>query len=206
MLDIGANFSVTRVVLRVLRAVQDEGERTEIVKRVLPRVRQLSGREELIDLVGHREDPADLLIPRDVADELYREQNEQVLTARPEQLADERQLVSLFYRALKDADETARARVIELLGDDRVFLRLLHSALSERQAQGLGDLTVHSTPDLPWDGLAEMAGGTDQLITRVNEIAGQVDRDQLDERTRVAFETAQRYVSGDLPKKDAFGS
>lgn len=205
MLDFGAKFAVTRVVLRVLSAVQDEGERTEIIKRVLPRVRQLSGREELLDLVGQRKDPTDLLIPQDVSDQLYREQNDQVLAAEPDTLAEERQLVSLLYRARKDGDASAAARITEVLGNDLVFLQLLRSALSERQSQSSGALAVHSTPDLPWDGIAELVGGADELVSRVNHVATHITREQLDERTELALETAEKYVSGELPLRDRFG-
>src|SRR5205085_8487560 len=122
-----------RVVLRVLRRVEDERERTEIVKRVLPRIRQLSGREELLDLVGHREDPADLLIPEAEADALYREQDRQVLAAQPSALAEERQLTSLFHRAVENGGKEPRARLKKLLDDDGGVLRLLRSAYSEHQ-------------------------------------------------------------------------
>jgi hypothetical protein len=92
-----------------------------------------------------------------------------------------------------------------LLADDRVFLRLLRSALSERQSQGLGDLAVHSAPDLPWERLAEQSGGLDALVARVGEVAARTDRDQLDRRTRLALETAERYASGEQPNRDFFG-
>jgi hypothetical protein len=38
----------------------------------------------------------------------------------------------------------------------------------------------------------------------VGEVAARVDREQLDDRTRVALETAERYVSGELPERDDF--
>jgi len=205
MLDPGANIALTRVVLRVLVAVQDEAERTEVVRRVLPRVDQFSGREELLDVVGRRKDPNDLLIPQGVAEELLREQNEQVLAADPAQLAKERQLVSLFHRAREAGGDAAKERIVELLSNDAVFLRLLRSALSERRSQSLGDLAVRTTADLPWEGLAEMIGGIEKLSARVSDVASRVARDELDERTRLALETAERFAIGELPERDRFG-
>jgi hypothetical protein len=205
MLDAGATIALTRVILRLLRPVDDEQERAEIVRRVLPRVQQLSGREELIDIVGHRENVGHKLIPEADADEFYREQNEQVLAAAPAALAKERQLGSLFYRALESAGDRARTRVAELLDHDGVLLRLLRSSYSEHQSQSVGELAVRTVYVLPWDGLAEMVGSAQRLKERVQEIAAHVDGEQLDDRTRAAFETAQLYASGELPNLDRYG-
>jgi predicted KAP-like P-loop ATPase len=202
MMDFGAHFAVTRVVLRVFQRVEDESERTAIVKRVLPRIEQLSGREELIDLVGHRENTGHGLIPEHEAVELYRRQNEQVLAAAPDVLARERQLARLFYRVTEYEDGVHRVRIRELCEDDGVLLRLLRSSYSEQRSQTVGDLAVRSTPTLYWPGLAEMVGDEERLTQRVTELAGRVDRAQLDERTRLALETAERYASGELPVRD----
>jgi predicted KAP-like P-loop ATPase len=202
MLDAGADIALTRVVLRLLRRVQDERERAEIVKRVLPRIQRLSGREELIDLVGHRENVGHRLIPEADAEELYQEQNKQVLESKPSALALERQLASLFYRAREDGRPDAAGRVSELLDDDAVLLALIRSAYDERQSQTVGDLAVRSIPSLHWEGLAEMVGSEERLTARIVEMSGRVDRDELDERTQKAFETAERYVSGELPERN----
>ena len=47
-----------------------------------------------------------------------------------------------------------------------------------------------------------MVGDEERLTQRVTELAGRVDRAQLDERTRLALETAERYASGELPVRD----
>jgi hypothetical protein len=67
-----------------------------------------------------------------------------------------------------------------------------------------GKLYVTSTPQLPWDGLGEMVGSRERLEQRVTELAERVDRSALDERTRFALETAELYVSGELPPKDRY--
>jgi hypothetical protein len=202
MMDIGAHFAVTRVVLRLLDRVADENERSQLVKRVLPRVEQLSGREELIDLVGHRENVGHRLIPEPEAAELYRQQNEQVLAATPEVLAKERGLASLFYRATEYEDGAHRDRIRELTDDDGVLLRLLRSSLTEQQSQTVGDLAFRSVLALPWELLADMVGGPDRLTERVAELDARTDRSQLDKRTRLALETAKQYASGELPPRD----
>jgi hypothetical protein len=202
MMDVGAGIALTRVVLRVLRRVEDEEERLAIVKRVLPRVEQLSAREELVDLVGHRENVGHKLVPEAAAEELYRELYQQVVDAKPRRLANERQLLSLFYRATEGETDGRRVRVRELCNEDDLFLRLLRSGYGESQRQQMGDLAVRTTPTLPWEVLVDVVGGEERLRERVTEVAARVDRGHLDERTRVAIETAERYVSGELPERE----
>lgn len=204
MMDVGAEIALTRVVLRVLRPVEDEQERLAIVRRVLPRVEQLSAREELVDLVGHRENVGHHLVPAAAGDELYRELYQQVVDADPAALARERQLLSLLYRATEGETDRRRARVRDLCADDRVVLRLLRSGYGESRGQQMGDLAVRTTPQLPWELLADIVGGEERLRERVGEVAARVDREQLDDRTRIALETAERYVSGELPERDDF--
>jgi KAP-like P-loop domain-containing protein len=204
MMDVGAEIALSRVVLRVLRRVEDEEERLAIIRRVLPRLEQLSAREELVDVVGHRENVGHRLIPEAAGDELYDELYQQVVDAEPAALANERQLLSLFYRATEGETDGRRARVRELCADDVVFLRLLRSSYGESRRQQTGDLAVRTTPQLPWEVLARVVGGEERLRARVGEVAARVDRERLDDRTRLALETAERYVSGELPERDDF--
>ncbi len=114
-------------------------------------------------------------------------------------LAHERQLASLFYRATEHGDVGHRERIREICEDDGVLLRLLRSALSEHRSQTVGDLAVRSTPALPWESLAEIVGGEAALKRRLDEIRARVDPDELDDRTRLALETAERYRTGQPP-------
>jgi hypothetical protein len=50
--------------------------------------------------------------------------------------------------------------------------------------------------------LADVVGGEARLRVRIVDLAARVDRDKLDARTRVASETAERYVAGELPPPD----
>jgi hypothetical protein len=127
-----------------------------------------------------------------------------VLAADPSVLARERGLASLFYRASEHGGVAERNRVRELCQDDDIFLRLLRSALSEHQSQTVGELAIRSTPALWWPGLIDMVGDESALKRRISEVAGRIDRDQLDDRTRLALETAERYSSGELPPHERF--
>lgn len=72
----------------------------------------------------------------------------------------------------------------------------------ESRRQQMGDLAVRTTPTLPWEVLAEVVGSEERLRGRVTDVAARVDREQLEERTRIALETAERYVAGELSERD----
>jgi hypothetical protein len=201
MMDFGPDLVVTRVVLRLLRRIEDENERLAIVERVLPEIRQLSGRLELVDLVGHRERVGHRLIPADAATRLYDELNAATVAASPLALAEERHLGQLFVR-LVDADEDEGARQLrEACTDDAVMLQLLRAGLAERRSQTAGEYAVHVRPSLPWE-LFEAWFGEVALRERIEMLSRSVDTQALPKRTRAALETAQRYAAGELTNEE----
>jgi predicted KAP-like P-loop ATPase len=203
MMDFGADLVVTRVVLRLLRRIEDENERLAIVERVLPEIRQLSGRLKLVDMAGHRENIGHRLISVDAASRLYDELDAAIVAALPELLAEERDLVRLFLRLVEaDEDEGAR-QVREACADDAVMLRLLRASLGQRRRQMVGDYAVDTQPSLPWE-LLETWFGEDGLRERVEALSRGVDKDALPARTCVALETAERYAAGDLTNDERF--
>ena len=197
MFDYGADIVVGRVVLRLMRRIDDEAERLAIVERCLPRVRALNGRKELIDTVGHRENVGHRLIPESDSQRLYAELYEQIAVAESEQLVAERGLIDLFVRMSQDDEEKAKTIVRELCRDDRVFLAVLRSGLGERRAQAVGDYAVRRRASLPWEAFEEWLGA-DLLRERLREVADESERASLDERTRLALETAESYAAGEL--------
>jgi predicted KAP-like P-loop ATPase len=196
MMDFGAELVVGRVVLRLLRTIDDEDERLRIVERVLPKVQHLTGRMELIDTVGHRENVGHKLIGEEASDRLYRELRMQVMGASPAQLEQERGLVHLFVRVMDDAEngpEWAR----EVCHDDGVLLQLLRAGLGEQSSQTLGDYAVRSRPSLPWE-LYQQWIGEAELNQRIQDLASRTGREDLHDRGRAALEAAEMYASGEL--------
>ena len=200
MFDFGSRVVVARVVLRLLRSIDAEEERLRVIELVLPKVETLSGRMLLIDSAGHRENVGHRLVGQAASDRLYEELRAQVMTASPEQLAVERELVRLFVRVLEDA-ENGPVWVREICRDDRVFLQLLRAGLSEEKSQNMGDYAMRTSPALPW-GLFQEWLGDDELRRRVEEVTSTTNLVALPDRTGVALETADSYVRGVLPNGD----
>jgi predicted KAP-like P-loop ATPase len=203
MMDFGADLVVTRVVLRLLRRIEDDKKRLAIVKRVLPAIRQLSGQLELVDLAGHRENVGHRLIPPDAATRLYDELNAAIDEAPPEVLAEERHLAQLFVRLVQADEEQGAAQVRAACADDAVMLQLLRAGLGVRRSQTAGEYAVRTQPSLPWE-LFEAWFNEAGLRERIEALSRRVEKDALPDRTRAALETAERYAAGELTNDDEF--
>lgn len=198
--DFGADLKLSRVVLRLLKRIADESERTAIMERVLPKLNTLSARLHLVRLVGHEEGVGHELIPKETADWLGEQMRVLILEAGPQALSSERDLYELLAWAAVTGDESDKERVKEIIENDRVFLRLLHSSLAEAFAQTSGTVSVRMEYRLLWDGLTSMFG-EEILQRRIHEVATSVDKESLDKRSRLALELAERYASGWRPPR-----
>src|SRR5207245_3912293 len=91
--------------------------------------------------------------------------------------------------------ELARARVRELVGDDRVFRRLIASALHESHSQAITEVTVRTQQSLPWESLENLLGP--ELLRERAASVSSVDNSQ--KREVSALELAKRYAQGWRP-------
>jgi len=201
-LDLGADLKVSRVVLRLLRRVEDQPERERIVERVLPDLHDLSAKMELVRLVGYEPHGEHKVIAEADANRLAEQVRREVLDATPEKLAGERDLFALlaWVTGTGTGNNNARERIREVVANDQVFLRLLRSSLSDAHVQTLGDVAVRTELRLPWDWLSETLG--EELVRRrVDEVAKSVQRPSWEKRTTASVELAQRYAGGWRPEE-----
>jgi hypothetical protein len=97
MLDFGADLVVTRVVLRVLRRIDDADTRLRAVEETYKGVSTLHGRFVLLTLVGHREDAGHKLINEGDATRLEARLRGEIAAAPADVLAQERDLLRLLW-------------------------------------------------------------------------------------------------------------
>jgi hypothetical protein len=117
-LDVGPEFAVDRVVLQLLRRVDDVAERTKIVEALRADVTGFTGRIRLLYLVGRRPNPdLERLIPGADSDRLFRQVCREIRRASPAQIAAERDPLQLVAAAL--AEEPTDREDIDRLLDDR---------------------------------------------------------------------------------------
>ncbi|MCA9587128.1 MAG: KAP family NTPase [Myxococcales bacterium] len=196
MFDVGANLALTRVVLRLLRRIDDVDERASQVDQLLPTIKTLSAQVELLRVLECHQ-----LAPVERVQAWRMELGRRVSQAPPESLSAERDLGALIELAMTTHpdDDEVRARLQVALDDDGVFVRFLRSGLGERMSRPMGRVAFDVQHTLPWSALVRVVGDEGRLLARISEVQASVNVDALDERAQVAIRTAVKYSDGWRP-------
>jgi predicted KAP-like P-loop ATPase len=190
--DLGADFAVPRVVLRLLRGL-DKEEVARVVSVAVSEIGTLSDRGDLVRMVGYRENSGHRLVSEAVAEQLESDFLDEVLTVDADRLAAERDLLHLLFWARAEHAADMKALITRLVDDDSFVLGLLRAALGEPVAQAMGDAAVSRSHQLDWRALTELVP-EEHLAQRVKQLAGRLPSDAYDERTRIALEYAKSYA------------
>ncbi len=188
--DIGAEYAVPRIVLRILRKL-DKTEVARVTRAALPEIDSLSERGHLIRMVGYRENSGHQLVTEEDAVQLESALFDELLAADSDRLVTEHDLLHLIWWARDQRSTETIHRVRQLVTDNTFLLGLLTSALGETVGQGMGDAAVRHSHRLDWRALTEFVPH-DRLAKRVRELDVPEVRDGLDERTELALQLARR--------------
>ncbi len=200
-LDLGPEFAVDRVVLRLLRRIGDEAERTRITQQLCGTITGFTGRIRLLWLVGRRSNPdAERLIPLAESDLLYQQVCNQIRHATSAQLVAERDPLLLLTEALAD-DPADRQDVDQLLLDDSAATALLLSAANQVHSQTLGTAAIRSQPFLDWPALRTVTGDDAVLAAMVERVAA---ARAVDVEAMAVVELARKYLAGWRPADSPF--
>lgn len=186
--DLRRHLVVSRVVLRLLRRIEDELGREAAVNEIFAGLTTLSAKLELLLIVGHVENAGHKLVSEATAAELGEALAREVAAWTPARL--EREWYLLW--VLRFAKE--REHEFDLTGvQDPNFIRaVLESARSDRRSTTSGSPGVHIEYLLSWDALVDLFGTEDALRSAVailRETDGDSDLVQL----------AERYLGGWRP-------
>lgn len=198
--DFGADIKLRRVVLRLLRRIDDPKALALKLKMIMPKIETLSAQLQLVEMVGHRKRVSHKL----VAEEEARNLEEHILTALehvvPDSLAEERDLVRLLLRAWEIDRERGEALSTRLVERDSIFLAVLRGSLTESHSATIGDGIARVEHALAWETMCDLFG-EEVVKHRVEELARSHDGGglSLDERTNLALDTAERYAAGWRP-------
>jgi hypothetical protein len=200
-LDPGPELAVRSVVLRLLRKVYDEAERTGIIESLCAEVPSFTGRVRLLHLAGRLPNPSyERLIPATESDRLYRQVCGQIRHASPAQLGAERDLADLLEAAL--AEDPADREDIDLaLDDDAVAEKLIRSATAQVRSAPFGSLAQNSEQILRWELLGTVVGDDAAIGDLVDRVAVRAVGDA--DLTGV-IELAHRYLTGWRPAVPPF--
>jgi hypothetical protein len=201
-LDFGPEIAVDRVVLRLLRRIGDEAERTRITQQLCATVLGFTGRIRLLRLVGRRPNPdTERLIPLAESDQLYRQVCNEIRHATTTQVAAERDPLWLMTEALAE-NPADRGNVDQVLLDNNAATALLLSAADQVRSQTLGTAAVRSEPVLDWTALSTVVGDDTAIAAMVNRVAA---ANADDKEVMAVAGLARQYLDGWRPPHTPFG-
>jgi KAP family P-loop domain len=200
-LDIGPEFAVDRVVLQLLRRVDDVTERTGIVEELCTAVTGFTGRIRLLHLVGRRPNPdMERLIPAAESDRLFRQVCREIRHSAAAQVTAERDPLQLLAAALAE-DPADREDIDRLLEDDDTAAALLLSAPAQVRSQAVGSVAMQTEQVLRWQFLGSVVGDNEAIAALVDRVA--VARAN-DETAMAIVALARQYLTGWRPPMSPF--
>ena len=189
MFDWPSRTSVTRVVLRLLRSLEDPTKVEKAVCQILPELKSLSSKLELINIVGYQERVGHKLVSEQMASVFEKDWREEVRSASVDTLAGEHELVRLFLRVKQVAGPPESPFKID--SSPKLTLALLRAAYDEIRSQAEGSRAVQRSPRLSWDTLTELYGDEATLKERIESLK-EARLDGADE----LLELADEYLGG----------
>lgn len=190
LFDLRRDIVVTRVVLRMLRQIEDDSKRETAVRRILAGVESRSSEYELILLVGHLEHAGSKLVSETTATDLEQALAREVEASPPARIEREWALLRVYTFVKDRGANLDRAGVTE----PNVVRALLADARGENRSQSMDSRHVRREQALAWDSLVEIFGGEDALRPAVEAL-----RDADGDSDLVIL--AQRYLSGWRPSR-----
>ena len=195
-LHVSPQMKASRVILRLLRRIENQNALADSVDGILAKIDTLSGRQCIVEMVGHRGRGANRLVDEDQAKTLEDRLLERLESATAEQLAEEWNLFALLVRPLSWLDEEDRGRLTARLrghlSDDGFVLALLRLAVVDVSTNG------HVSKQFEWDSLIDAVG--EGLAEAVGRLAESQLYENGSTEDRQAVELAQKYVSGWRPE------
>lgn len=188
--DFGRDITVSRVALRMLSSINDEGERETSIRIALEGLESLSSKYELILLVGHVDHAGHKLITETAASELEQAFVQEVESVRPPKTDREWALLSAYSFAVSRGAALDPAR----WDDAEVVRALLVSGQSQRRSRAIDSRHVGRRAVLAWDALVTVFGSEDRIAHAVGTLRAADGNSEL-------VELAERYLGGWRPER-----
>ena len=197
-LSFSPRFKATRVIYRLLGRVDDPKALADSIGDMLRRVDSMSGKLQLLEIVGHREPVGEGLVGEDYAKEMEGQLVEQLKAASVEELTEEWDLFALLCRTsswLEGEDKALFAASLrDHLDDDNFVVALLRAAVGYTHFS-----TGHKEKRLPWDALVEVFG--ERITSAVDRLIQSPLHRGLPEDDQDTIGLARKYASGSPPEE-----
>lgn len=189
--DIGRpDITVGRVVLRLLRRVEDEAVREALVAQILENIETYSSQLDFIHSVGYQEGAGHKLVSEAFAEQIQTEFVERLKKAPPTEPEREWDAWRIY-----DALQTHTGKTpLKPSGDPALLRAVLHSLKSTARSQSMGSRQVNAEDRLAWELLVQVFGSEDAVRTAVSNVRMTLGDDKV-------LQLADRYLSGWRPER-----
>lgn len=188
-------LTVSRVVLRLLRTLSNTSEVETAVYKILPQIKTLTSKLELITLVGYEDGGGHKLVSKETATKLEEELNKEVRSASPDQLVKEQDLLRLLLIVNKREPENA----ISVDPDNtELSAQLLKRAQHEVTSQEMDKRYVKRETRLAWNPLVKVFGNEDNIRQAVDSIRS---KKSIDEELESLLDLTEQYLEGWRPEE-----
>lgn len=182
---------VGRVVLRLLRVVEHEADREEIIKEVLPRLDSYSTQQDFIATVGYQDGSGHKLVSERFASQLEEDFIERVHTRTSLDPLKEWNLFRVYWLV---ADRKGNDYIAPKLNNPDEIRALLKSSSSTSRSQSIDSRVIREEKRLAWDPLLRILGGEERL-TEAREALRAIDGESD------LIKLVEKYQSGWRPER-----
>ena len=191
--DLPPELVVTRVVLRLLRSLEDPHQVEAAVRNTLHHLSTLYAKERLIRIVGYQEGVGHKLVSKDAAKRFEAEWRNEVRSAPVDVLCKEEGLLWILLHVKREADPAEPP--LDIPDSPCITLGLLRSARHEVVSQPIDSRAVRRSARLAWDALVELLGDEKVLRERIEKLKA-IPLEGMDEQL---VELADKYLAGWRP-------
>ncbi|SDM71680.1 KAP family P-loop NTPase fold protein [Actinomyces ruminicola] len=185
----GGDVVVGRIVVRLLRSVENEAERETLVSQILDGVETFSSQLCLILDLGRREGIGRKLVSEAFAGRILKNFVERLQGVSPPEPSREWDAWRIY-----DAVQAETGELPLKPDDDPALLRaVLHSLKSTARSQSVGSRQVRYEDYLGWKRLVQLLGSESAVKATVDSIREALGDDEV-------LRLADRYLSGWRPK------
>ena len=168
MFDLPSRWAVPYAVSRLLKSLNDPAKVEKAVRQILPELKSLSSKLELISIVGYQDGVGRKLVSEQMASVFEKDWREEVRSALVDALSKEHQLLRIFL-CMKQAAGPSESP-FEIDNSPKLTLALLRAARSETLGQSEGSRAVQRSPRLAWNELIELYGDEATLKERIESL------------------------------------
>lgn len=190
-----ARYNVTYTINKILEQYQRNGGAVEAaVDSIIPRLRSLSAKLELMLLVGHVPDAGRRLVSSSYAQQLQQQYEHDAAAMPIEQLVHEDKPLRVLIAPVYWGNRIAQT--IDATAPLSVHYAVFKSAVGENRRQAFGSAIVHRTPVLAWGELCGVYSDESTIEQVYDKMCEAPESDSAD-----LLELIKKYLDGWRPEE-----